>query len=185
MKKTTKLIIKSVSLMTLFVLLPFLNAQAAEINNLINQYDNIQKYYALENKSSFPNLPNNTDSLKKELPRGNGPSSDITKELQDITLKQDFSIMQIDNAISILKNRNGIKTFFLGNKLGTLKFQLVQIKNQIHLLDALALKSQDSINTIQINNQAASLRKEQAKVESFVLEQDNKFSLFGWFVNSL
>ena len=110
---------------------------------------------------------------------------DGTNKLQDITDKQNYSTQQIDEAINTLKKRNRIRTFLIGNKLGTLKFQMVQIKDQATLLEALALKTEYTKNKIQIASQVKFLREEQGNVENFIREKENEFSLFGWLVNSL
>lgn len=185
MKKTTKIVIKSISLIILFVLLPFLNAQATEINNPINEYDSMYRCNALENHTSFYDTINIKNNSEEKSFKNIEILTDVTKELQDITKKQDFSTEQIENTINTLKNKNEIQTFLIGNDLGTLRFQLIQIKGLTSMLDILVLKTEDNAIKIQIDDQVKSLKEEQKKVESFVLEQKSKFSLFGWLVTSL
>lgn len=182
MEKRTKIVIKSISLITLFVLLPFLNAQAAEINNPINEYDSIYRYNALENKFSFINIKNNEDNLAEKLPADSVSPDNNSKELQDVIEKQNSSTEESESAMDAIENRNGFKTFLIGNNLEILKSQVVQMQDQISILEVLSLKSQDNINKIQIDKQMKSLKEEQKKVENFILQQNNKFSLFGWLV---
>lgn len=163
----------------------FSSVFAVEINSTPNENDSIYRYNALENNVSFTNLQDiDTDILKQELPINN-KLDDFTKKLQDITLKQNFSTIQINNAIDAIKNRSGLKTFLIGNSLGILRFQSVQIKDQVSLLKNLILETEDKTIQLQIENQIKSSEQEQKKVENFILEQENKFSLFGWFVASL
>lgn len=182
-KRKTIEIARNASFMTLLVFLPLFNAQAANVSDPANEYDSMYRYNALENKVSFANY-NFKDSTVLFPELGNVPD-DVANKLQDIAEKQNFSTEQIDNAISVLKDENGFKTFLVGNNLGVLKFQLVQIKSNASELNALVLINKDSANKMQIDTQIKSLKEEQAKVENLILEQENKFSLFGWFVNIL
>ncbi len=86
--------------------------------------------------------------------------------------------------MNVLENRSGLATFFVGNNLGVLKFQLVQVNDQIYVLNTLLGESQDDVTKSQINGQIKFLQEEQIKVENSLL-QNNKFSLFGWFANTL
>lgn len=168
---------------TILFLLPFLGAIAYG-NDVLGNNSHIYKYNALENELSFREMVNVKDvSIEKrsgeiDLPR------DIIKELQDITKKQNISVEKISVNMKALKERNVIRRFLTGNNLGTLKFQLVQIKDQIYLLEALAVEASDSRIEEQIGSQTKSLKTEKIKVEDFIKEQDGKFNLFGWLVTS-
>ena len=78
-----------------------------------------------------------------------------------------------------------MQTFFLGNDLGVLKFQLVQMKDQGRTLNALMLKTNDNSMITQINSQIDALEQQRAKVNNFILERDDDFSVFGWLISSL
>jgi hypothetical protein len=123
-------------------------------------------------------------SLGENLPPSNALPDGFTRKLQNASEKQDFSTIQINNAINVLENRSGLATFLVGNNLGVLKFQLVQVKDQIYVLNALSQMAQNNTDKIQIDNQIKFLQEEQKKVEN-VLEQKNQFSLFGWFTYAL
>ncbi|MFA5936381.1 MAG: hypothetical protein WC822_00715 [Candidatus Paceibacterota bacterium] len=178
MNKITK-IIKKISFATLLFLLFFSSVNASEMYDSISKESSMYKYNALESNISFESLSNNLGEIlinKDEL------FIDITKKIQDITERQDFSSQQIENIINKIENSSELRTFLIGNKLGTLKFQLVQIKDQAYLFNALVLEVGDYVNKIKIDNQIKLLEKEQVKVESFILKQNTKFSLFGWFI---
>ena len=165
-------------------LLFFSNTNAAEIGNFPD--NNIYKYNALENNLSFFDLTSNANNLtENKLPGSQELLAELVKNLQDVTAKQNLSTLQANEAIDTLKNKNGVITFLVGNNLGVLKFQLVQIKDQIYQLNALTPGLEDNIIKIQIDSQVKSLKEEQMKVENFLLEQNKKFSLFGWFVTIL
>ncbi len=82
-----------------------------------------------------------------------------------------------------LKDRSDVTTFLIGDDLGVLRFQLVQIKGQTLTLKSLLSKTKDDDNKVQINSLIKVSEEEQNKVGDFLLSQENKFSLFGWFVH--
>ena len=124
-------------------------------------------------------------SLAEKLPENNTVIDDNTKKLEDITLHQARSIEASDNAITTIENRGRFGAFFVGNKLGILRYQMVQMKDQGLALNALALDTSNSMVVDQINNQTDVLKLQQVKVENFILMQEERFSLFGWLVASL
>lgn len=178
-------IIEKMSFALVFVFLFFSGANISLAITSSSDQNSIYKYNALENHISFYDTLNNQSILGAKPFKNIDLLIDVTKDLQDITKKQNFSTEQIENAISTLKNRSGVKTFLIGNDLGTLRFQLIQIKGLASLFDILILKTEDNTIKIQINSQVQLLKEEQKRVESFILEQKSKFSLFGWLVNTL
>jgi hypothetical protein len=149
------------------------------------EYNSIYKYNALENKTYFPTTINNTETIEEKLPEINPVIENNIEKLKNITNKQIDSIEKSDKAISRIENRSDLRTFILGNKLGILKYQMVQMQDQSYVLNALALDTKDTEKENQINNQVNILELQQTKVENFILEQENEFSLLGWFVGSL
>ncbi|MFA6585744.1 MAG: hypothetical protein WCS86_01110 [Candidatus Paceibacterota bacterium] len=159
------------------------NILAIGPTNPINEYDSIYKYNALENKINFFDTTNNTsDSLS--LNEDKSIEENIQK-LQEIIIKQNNSKESSENAINNINNNSELKTFIFGNGLGTLRFQMVQMKDQNYVLSILSLKNKDDEMKTQIDNQISISKEEQAKVQDFILSQSNKFNLLGWFVNSL
>ena len=180
-------IIKDTSFAIIFSLLFFSTAYASELSGLANENDSLYRYNALENKASFMRLENNTVNVGNEFPiiTLTDVADDIAQRLQDVTEKQDSSIGVIEQTMDKIKNRNGVRTFLVGNNLGILKFQMMQIKDQVYTLQTLAGKTQDDRQKIQIDAQIKLLQDEQKKVESFMLAHNNQFSLFGWFTTIL
>lgn len=160
-------------------------AFASTPNNSTNEYDSMYRYSALENKTSFSNTTNTKDISAEKLPEVAEPLNITVKEFRDIIKKQNSSTEKTNNLINTSANRSGLKTFLIGNNLGILRFQLVQIKDEASLLEALALKTEYSAYILQIDNQFKLLKKEQVEVEDLILKQEGEFSLFGWFVKML
>ncbi|MDQ3245244.1 MAG: hypothetical protein M3P22_02795 [bacterium] len=176
---------KDVLYIALIIVLFSLSASTtfAQSNDDSNQYDSIYRYNALENKISFADNINNMIPIKNEYLQ----IDNITIELEAIRQRQNFSREQINIAITKIENRSKLTNFLMGNSLGALHFQLVQIKDQDYQLKKLSLKSQNDVDKIQIDDQIKLAEKDQTKVENFVAEQEQneRFNLFGWLVDML
>lgn len=184
---TNKTLKKLSLVMTLGVLF-FSNPSVSKAENPINEnaYDSIYRYSALESKIRFPDVGNVVYG-QEELSEVGDLVADVKKELeikklQDIIEKQNFSAEEAERAMDVLSHRDKVTTFLVGNHLGTLRFQLVQIKDQITALNTLALKSTDSEIISLVEKQMGFAKEEQTKVENFLLKEEDKFNLFGWFV---
>ncbi len=189
--KNTQKTVKNASFIIMLAFLPLFHTSASSTSNPITEYqkeyDSMYTYHALENKVSFPDVgavalnweeKSNTQEEQKV--------SDVNADIQYILERQDFSFMQIDNAIkNILENENNLKTFFVGNDLGVLKFQLVQIKDYLTEFNGLSSLHTDTESTLTIDNHVTLLKEKQVEVENFIHERENKFSLFGWLVEIL
>lgn len=154
---------------------------ANEIDNPAKEYDSMYMYNALENKVNFFSTKNQVAILLGE----NIADNDNTKKLENITEKQTDSIEKSDQAMSTIEDTTWVRTFLLGNSLGVLRFQVVQMKDETTSLEALALKPEYAKNQIQIASQVKLLKEKQEQVENFIREKENEFSLFGWLANSL
>jgi len=200
--KTVAKINLSMVVVAILALFPLSLGYAAEATDY--NYDSIYMYNALQNQASIldllttarnsspsdfieePNIEVETEDLRlageSESINVNTDteqeSVNIAEELKKVIEKQKISTDNVDTAI---KNISELKTFVIGNDLGILKFELVQLEGQASLLKALAKKTQNNTEKVAINNDLDLLKKEQAKVEDFILEQKNKFSLLGWF----
>ena len=181
--------IKKTSLVIIFTLMFLSSAFASEVNNdPLSEYSSMYKYGALENTTSSPDLVNNINIPEEVLSMNTVLPDKATisaNKLEDVTLKQNFTTEQIDKAINTLEKRSGLRIFVIGNDLGVLKFQIVQIRDQILELNTLALDKEGYINKVQLDDQLKSLKEEQIKVRDFILSRENQFSLFGWLIASL
>jgi len=194
-----QLIIKNILPMAMLSLLFFPSAFGNAENEPINEeYDSLYKYNALESRVSFFDLANNnansSDSLNGDS-LANEESSvlinqkskeelveeEVKEEFQNLTEKINYSMGRIETAVKALENKNRLGTFLIGNNLGILKFQLVQIKDQVYLLETLNKKTENDDLKIKIDKQVKLLQEEQERVVNFILERESKFSLFGWF----
>jgi hypothetical protein len=178
-----------ISLMVLpiifFASISFANAE----DNSMDKYDSMSRYNALESKISLSDLINHTNIVEEKLPEINIEISTIIEDniekLKNVTKKQSDSMEKSENAISTIENRSTLRTFIIGNKLGVLRFQIVQMEDQSRILNVLALETKDSTIEKQINKQINMLDQQQVRVKKIILEQEDKSSLFGWFLSLL
>lgn len=177
--------IKKILILASFVIIFSCNSVARAQNTSLSQDDSIYKYNALENKANFLNITDNTDDVDEKLPEDIVLIDNNIKKLDDITKQQIISIQKSEEVMDTINNMGMLRTFIIGNKLGILKFQMVQMQNQSYVLEIIALETTDTAIKDTINSQIQILKEEQKKVESFILERDSKFSLFGWLIASL
>ncbi len=179
MRKGTELL-RAILLIAIFTLVPVSLLQAAKINPA-NEYDSMYLYNALENKIQFRNFEP-TVSLEESVPDGELESS-FAHLMGEATLRQNFSMEQVSSAIKNLEDSSKIKSFIMSNDLGVLKFQLVQIKDATSQFTSLGKDFPTSENLIAVAKQIKISEGEQKKVEDLILGEEDKFSLFGWFVD--
>jgi len=109
----------------------------------------------------------------------------IGEQVRVIAHEQSLSASTTLQAMQIVQTRSKVKTFFLGtdyDNVGALRTQMVMTRNRLTQLSNLMLRTQNASSTEEIRNQVLTLEEEQAKIQNFIDEQENKFSLFGWLV---
>jgi hypothetical protein len=112
---------------------------------------------------------------------GNG----IGEEVKAVAAEQDESKDKVADAINKIKNRNALKTFLIGTdykNIGELRSDTVKTENQINQLKILLEKTATQENKTTLQAQIQTLEQEQQKIENFIKTNEDKFSLFGWFV---
>lgn len=85
--------------------------------------------------------------------------------------------------VEAVEKRGSLKTFFLGTdykNLGQLRKQNVQTRNQIAQLSRLVAKAETEEGKLALQTQIDALKLQQAGMDSFIAQNESKFSLFGW-----
>ncbi|MDD2730554.1 MAG: hypothetical protein PHW33_00300 [Candidatus Portnoybacteria bacterium] len=88
-------------------------------------------------------------------------------------------------AIEKIQTRNKVKTFFFGTdykNTGALRSEMVQTRNRIEQLTRLMEQTQGEEAKLTLQAQIQTMQQEQERIENFIEEEENTFSLFGWFV---
>ena len=109
----------------------------------------------------------------------------IGDQVRVLANEQNDSKDNIANEIDKIKNRSGLKTFFIGTdykNVGQLRSEMVKTRNQIDRLKRLLDKTTSEESKIALQGQIQTLEQAQQKIEDFLKTNESKFSLFGWFV---
>lgn len=111
--------------------------------------------------------------------------SGIGQEVKVIAQQQNDIKERTSDLINAVENRSKVKTFFIGTSyknLGELRSQMVQTRNRIEQLKQLAEKAENETDKTELQNQIQTLEQEQTDINSFITQNESKFSLFGWAV---
>ena len=109
----------------------------------------------------------------------------IGQEVKVIAQQQNDMKDRAADLIYAVENRNKVKTFFIGTSyrnVGELRSQMVQTRNQVEQLKRLMEKASEEQDKTELQNQIQTMEQEQAKINDFITQNENKFSLFGWAV---
>jgi len=141
-----------------------------------------------KNKASFSSHQSAVAVFVQNLLSVADRESGIGEEVRIIAREQNESAEKILNEIKAVETRSKIKTFFIGSdykNLGDLRSDMVKTDNQIEKLKRLAEKAENADNRSILNSQIESFSIEQAKIRTFITDNENRFSLFGWVVKLL
>lgn len=141
--------------------------------------------FMLESNLSNQDIMNIINGYVEDTVVINEEEQNIIDEIKDVTEKQNYSKEQTNNKLYQIKNKSKAFSFLVGNKLGILRFQLVQVKDQVSRLKDLKEKVNNNIERLQIEDKLKLAEMERIILENTILEQQNRFSLFGWVANYL
>ncbi len=109
----------------------------------------------------------------------------LGEQIRTIAQQQNQSSDTTVQAMEKVQTRSQIKTFFFGSdykNLGTLKSEMTQTQERLQELNTLMESIQNESDKTELQNQIQTLEQEQAQIEQFINNNENKFSLFGWAV---
>lgn len=133
-----------------------------------------------EHRSSVSNFVQNLLKTADENQGG------IGEEVRKIANEEDASATTTTEAIKKIEDRSSFKTFLIGTdykNIGVIRSQIAKTQAHIdqlsRLLDQTTATSTVASSTTQ---QLQTLKQAEDKLTNFISENENKFSLFGWFV---
>ena len=127
-------------------------------------------------------------TLADELNRIADRDGGIGKELREVAKEQNDLKEKTADAVEEVENRSGLKTFFIGTdykNLGALRSAMVTTDNHINRLMKAKERVTNPAIAKDLDEQIAALQAEKTSIETFIKENEDKFSLFGWFVKLL
>ena len=110
---------------------------------------------------------------------------EVSDKLKTISDEQNNSKENVANTINKIQNRSKVKTFLIGSdykNIGQVRSEIVKTDNQIDQLNGLLEKTTNVDNKKVLEGQIQTLEEQQQKVNDVLATNENKFSLFGWFL---
>lgn len=109
----------------------------------------------------------------------------IGQQVKVIAEQQNDSNEKVAESIDKVEKRGKFKTFLIGTdykNTGALRSEMVKTRNQIEQLNRLVDKAENDQDKTELQAQIQTLEQEQANIDNFITQNENKFSLFGWAV---
>jgi len=152
-----------------------------EKENIENNEDNQGQVNAESHRSAVATF---VQSLLNVADREGG----IGEEVRVMAQQQNDSKEKSVEAIDKIEKRSKLKTFLIGTdykNLGALRSEMVKNRNSIEQLRRLIEKAKNKDNIDELNTQIPILEEEQTRIENFIKDKENQFSLFGWVAKLL
>ena len=114
-----------------------------------------------------------------------GKDKNIGEEVREIAQEQEESGERAVEAIESVETRGALKTFLFGTdykNIGVIRSELVTTDNHIDRLTKAMDRSEDTEVKADLETQISTLEETKTSVESFVKENEDKFSLLGWLL---
>ena len=123
--------------------------------------------------------------LVKELKITAGKDGGIGEEVRQIAQEQEDSLERVAETIENIGKRGKFTTFLIGTdykNIGALRSELVTAENHINRLEKAIERIEIEDTKIELAAEIETLNEVKANTELFIKENEDKFSLFGWFV---
>jgi len=142
------------------------------------QPENVGREFGEQHRSDVAKV---VKELEKVADRDNNIGDEVREVAQDEKELSETIKEKMDN----VEKRSGFKIFLIGSdykNLGALKSKLVTTQNHLNRLNkSLERAATDEVKA-DLETQIYELDEIKTRAESFVVENESKFSLFGWFV---
>lgn len=109
----------------------------------------------------------------------------IGQQVRVIAKEQASTSSTTTEAIEKIEKRSGFKTFLIGTdykNIGALRSEMVQTRNRIEKLRGEISGLSTSTDKAALEEELKNMEQLQDKIQDFITENENKFSLFGWLV---
>jgi ABC-type transporter Mla subunit MlaD len=121
----------------------------------------------------------------QELKELAGKDFNISEEVREVAKELEEFGERAAQALEKIEKRGGFKTFLFGTdykNIGAIKSELVTAENHINRLMKAAERTVDEIVKTDLSTLVSELKKVSVNAENFIKENEDKFSIFGWFV---
>lgn len=124
-------------------------------------------------------------SVVQDLTSLAGKDKNIGEDVSAVAKEQEVSNERATEAIKAVEARGGFKTFLIGTdykNIGALRSEIVTTQNSIDRLTKAKDRAIDDAVKAGLDTQINVLQDTSSSTLSFIKTNENKFSLFGWFV---
>lgn len=149
--------------------------------------DSIYRYYSLKNKISYAEMENLLLHARDNSKEAEMDTTATIEKVREAADKFQRSWEIIERTIANIEKKAKVESVLVGasNDIGVLRFQLVQIKDQLRELKKLKAEIDQYASVAILHQNIEAMEQAQNRVENFILAEQNKFSFFGWFVSIL
>ena len=149
--------------------------------------DSIYRYYSLKNKISYAEMENLLLHARDNSKEAEMDTTATIEKVRETADKFQRSWEIIERTIANIEKKAKVESVLVGasNDVGVLRFQLVQIKDQLRELKKLKAEIDQYASVAILHQNIEAMEQAQNRVENFILAEQNKFSFFGWFVSIL
>jgi len=149
--------------------------------------DSIYRYYSLKNKISYAEMENLLLHARDNSKEAEMDTTATIEKVREAADKFQRSWEIIERTIANIEKKAKVESVLVGasNDVGVLRFQLVQIKDQLRELKKLKADIDQYASVAILHQNIEAMEQAQNRVENFILAEQNKFSFFGWFVSIL
>ncbi len=109
----------------------------------------------------------------------------IGDEVKEVAESEEDQSEGIKEKMNKVEQRSRLKTFFIGSdykNLGQLRSELVTTENNLERLNKSMERTTSATIKTDLENQIKNLQTIKEKADLFVKNNENRFSLFGWFL---
>jgi len=127
----------------------------------------------------------NVANVVKDLTDLAGKDKNIGEDVRVVAQEQESSNERAAKAMEAVEARGGFKTFLIGTdykNIGALRSEVVTTQNSIDRLTKAKERATDDSVRADLDAQIKALEETNADALDFIKTNENKFSLFGWFV---
>lgn len=114
-----------------------------------------------------------------------GKDQNIGEEVRQVAQEQRESNERSTKAMEAVETRGKFRTFLFGTdykNVGVIRSELVKTGSHINRLTKAKDRTEDEEVKAELDTQITSLQEIKSRTESFVQENEDKFSLLGWLV---
>lgn len=112
----------------------------------------------------------------------------IGENIRVIAREQNEAKERVGQALEAIENRGKVKSFLIGSdykNIGQVRSEMVSLRNRLEQLNRLIERVENEGERTELQSQIREMEQERERIENFLKQKENQFSLFGWFVKWL